>query len=177
MLNTENNELLKVILGRKSVRVFTGEKMDKETVNLLIRAGMAAPSSMNKQPWSFIGITDRAILNELGDGLPYAKMLKQAGAAIVVCGSPDFENAELRDYWVQDCSAATENILLAVEAIGLGAVWTGVFPRKDRLDYVRKTLKIPPEYLPLNVLAIGQPATLTQPKDKYISEKIHWDCW
>ena len=138
---------------------------------------MSAPSAMNLQPWNFILVTERTILNQLAEGLPYAQMLLQAGAAIVVCGTPDINDLELSDYWIQDCSAASENILLAVECLKLGAVWTGVYPRKNRIEHVKKVLKIPPVYIPLNVIAIGHPLHAELPKNKYDPEKIHWEKW
>lgn len=171
------NETLKTIFNRKSVRDFTGEKIEIEKLDVLLKAGMAAPSARNIQPWNFILVTKREILDNLADKLPYAKMLYQSGAAIVVCGTPDTENEELSSYWVQDCSAATENILLAGESLGLGAVWTGVFPRKDRVSAVKEILGIPVNAEPLNVIAIGHPAKETTPKNKFDPGKIHYECW
>lgn len=177
MTKTPVNPALNLIFNRKSCRNFTGVSISPEILETIIKAGMAAPSAMNLQPWDFILVSQKEILSRLADGLPHGKMLYDAAAAIVVCGKPDTENNVLPDYWVQDCSAATENILLAVEAVGLGAVWTGVFPRNERITLVKELLKIPEPILPLNVIAIGHPAKETSPKDKYKPDKIHYECW
>lgn len=165
--------VLESILKRKSVRHYTKSSISRDELKIIVKAGMAAPSANNLQPWHFIIIDSRGLLDKLAEGLPYAKMLYQASAAIAVCGTPNNREEVLEDYWVQDCSAATQNILLAVEALGYGAVWTGVFPRKERVDFVKKTLKIPDEVEPLNVIPIGKPSGVEKPKDKFDESKIH----
>jgi len=173
-----NNSVLQAIYNRKSVRHFTDEIVTKEQLEELIRAGMAAPTARNLQPWSFIGIKNREMLDQLANGLPYAKMLFRANAAIVVCGIPDRSGQDSPEgYWIQDCSAATQNILIAAEAIGLGAVWTGVYPRQERVSIVREILGIPEKVIPLNVLPIGYPDGMDKPKDKFRTENIIWDGW
>ena len=172
------NKVLETIFNRKSVRSFTGESVSKEQLEELIHAGMAAPSARNVQPWAFISITDRELLNQLGNGLPYAKMLYHASAAIVVCGLPERAGGDSPEgYWVQDCSAATQNILLAAESLGLGAVWTGVHPRDDRIRVVREILNIPEKVIPLNVIPIGYPDGKDKPKNKFRKENIFWNRW
>lgn len=173
----DNNQTLRTIFERKSVRKYTGIKPSKENLELLIKAGMAAPSARNKQPWSFIAVIDDAKLIDMAEKLPYAKMLPQAGAAIVVCGVPKKSFADLSDYWVQDCSAATQNILIAAEALELGAVWTGVYPREDRISTVKTVLNLPDDIIPLNVIAIGLPEGAESPKDKFSEDNIHWNEW
>jgi nitroreductase len=174
----ENNPVLKLIHSRKSVRHFTDENVTKDQVETLIRAGMAAPSANNVQPWVFIGITNRDTMDLLANALPYAKMLFRASAAIVVCGLPAKSGTDSPEgYWVQDCSAATQNILLAAEAIGLGAVWTGVYPRLERIQTVRNILGIPEKVFPLNVIPIGYPEGIDKPKNKFRSENIIWEGW
>ncbi len=171
-------DALTVIHNRKSVRSYTGKAVNKEMLKTLMKAGMAAPTAMNKQPWAFVAVTDRKQLNTLADSLPYAKMLYKAGAAIVVCG--DLNKAlpgEYQAFWVQDCSAATENILLAVEALGLGAVWTGVYPEMKKITTVKDILGVPHNVIPLNVIAIGYPSGKEKPKNKYKTENTHWNKW
>jgi len=172
-----SNEALNVIYTRRSVRSFTGESVSKEDLMKLLRAGMSAPSAVNVQPWSFVAVTDRQTLDRLCDHLPYAKMLDKAGAAIVVCGIPDKDEAYSKNYWVMDCSAATQNILLAAHALGLGSVWTAVYVDKDRVKTVREILNIPDNIIPLNVLPIGVPMGTGQPIDKFKEENIHWEKW
>ncbi|MDR0660339.1 MAG: nitroreductase family protein [Prevotellaceae bacterium] len=170
--------VLSVIHNRKSVRNFIPQKkVSKENLTTLVKAGMAAPTAVNKQPWAFVAITERTTLDSLAEGLPYAKMLKEAGAAIIVCGDLTKAIEEYPEYWVQDCSAATENILLAVEVMGLGAVWTAVYPDKDRVEFVKNILDLPETAIPLNVIPIGHPSGETMPKDKWKEENLHWENW
>lgn len=171
------DETLKTICSRRSVRSFTGEAISHETLMIILRAGMAAPSAVNMQPWAFIVVTDRKTLDELCDKLTYAKMLDKAGAAIVVCGIPDKDEAFSKDYWVMDCSAASENILLAVHALDLGAVWTAVHADEQRISTVRKILNIPENIIPLNVIPIGVPKDKGKVIDKFKEENIHLDRW
>lgn len=171
------NDAITLIMNRKSVRSFTGQVVDNEILEKLARAGMAAPSAKNLQPWAFVIVTNRDTLDKLAERLPYAKMLFEAPAAIVVCGDLAKAGDSPEGYWVQDCSAATQNILLAAEALGLGAVWTGVHPRADRVTTVKDVLKLPDNVIPLNVIPIGYPKGEHQPKDKFKAENIHWQQW
>jgi nitroreductase len=173
-----DNIVLNVIYSRKSVRHFTEQSVSREALEALVRAGMSAPSAVNRQPWVFIAIDDRQILDALGSRLPYARMLLKTNAAIVVCG--DMKNAMdewQQEFWIQDCSAATENILIAAEAMGLGSVWTAVYPAKDRIDIVRRSLNLPDHIIPLNVLPIGFPENVDKPKDKWNTGKLVWNKW
>lgn len=166
-----------VIHSRKSVRNFTGASVSKADLEKIIKAGMAAPTAANMQPWSFIVITERKILDNLAAGLPNAKMLTKAGAAIIVCTEPDKANGKSKDLAIIDASLAGENILLAIEALRYGGVWTAAYPYVDRLKHVKVVLNIPEEVIPLNVIVIGVPAGGDKPKDKYRKEKIHWERW
>ena len=173
-----NNDLLNTMYTRKSVRTFTGEEVKKEDLSTMLRAGMAAPSAVNIQPWAFVAVTDRDTLDKLCESLPYAKMLDKAGAAIVVCGIPDKDDTYAKDYWVMDCSAATQNILLAAHALGYGAVWTAAYADHERVKSVRSILSVPENIIPLNVIPIGVPANRdAKPIDKYKEENIHWEKW
>ncbi len=173
----ELNNTIKTILERKSVRSFEDKPISKVQLEFILKAGMAAPSARNLQPWAFVVVTDRDVMNTLADRLPYAKMLHEARAAIVVCGVPENAGDSPEGYWVQDCSAATQNILLAIESMGLGAVWTGVYPRPDRVDVVREVLSIPKTVFPLNVIPVGYPKGENRPKDKFRPEYIRWEKW
>jgi nitroreductase len=171
------SDALSVIHTRKSVRSFTGQSISKDALDKIIRAGMSAPTAVNKQPWAFVIVTDRKTLDALAAGLPYAKMLDKAGAAIIVCAIPEKAHDQRMEFAVIDSTCASENILLAAEALGLGAVWTAAYPYKDRMDVVRKALNIPQEIIPLNVIPVGHPTGLDKPKDKYKIENIHWEKW
>jgi nitroreductase len=171
-------DALSVIHSRKSVRHYTGEPVSKDDLMTLLKAGMAAPTARNQQPWVFIVVTDDFTLLKLAKGLPYTKMIVKSRACIVVCA--DMNKAlpgEERDFWVQDCSAASENILLAAEAIGLGAVWSGMYPLEERVAHVRKVLELPDTIIPLNVIAVGHPTGAEKPQKKFDPNNIHWEKW
>ena len=170
-------DALTVIHNRKSVRNFTGVPATRAELEKIVKAGMAAPSAVNKQPWSFVIVTDLKALDALAAALPYARMLSKAGSAIVVCAIPEKAYENSKDFAVIDCSCASENILLAAEALGLGAVWTAAYPDKDRMEVVRKALNIPANIIPLNVIPVGHPTGTDKPKDKFKKENIHWQKW
>lgn len=170
-------DVLTVIHSRKSVRQYTEQKVERDMLEILVRAGMAAPTAVNRQPWAFIAIDSREILDFLSEELGGNKILKAAPSAIVVCGDLNKALQNLPDYWVQDCSAATQNILLAAEGVGLGAVWIGIFPREERIKAVSKVCRLPENLIPLNVIAIGCPTGVEQPKDKWKPENVFWNTY
>ena len=175
---TQRDTTMETILTRTSVRSYTDKVVEPEKIEQLLRAAMSAPTAVNKQPWAFIVVTDRALLDTLSVLLPYGKMLNTATTAIVVCGDLNKALLEVNQaYWVQDCSAASQNILLAAHAMGLGAVWTGVFPREDRVSDVRGVLNIPDHLVPLNVIPVGYPNGDSTPKDKWNIENIYYNRW
>jgi nitroreductase len=162
------------IMTRTSIRKYTNETVSKADVEKMLRAGMAAPTAVNKQPWHFVVVTDRAKLKELSGGR--GKMLEQCALAIVVCGNMEKAlTGKAQEYWVQDCSAATENILLAAHALGLGAVWTGCYPIEERVANVSKALKLPETIIPLCTIVIGHPAEQPTPKDKWKPENVSYN--
>ncbi|MCF7915644.1 MAG: nitroreductase family protein [Spirochaetaceae bacterium] len=171
-------DAMECILSRTSIRSFSDQAVEEDILRKLLDAGMAAPSAVNMQPWMFVVIHKRELLDTLADKLPYAKMLKQAPVAIVVCGDlrKTLDQRE-REYWVEDCSAAAENILLAAHALGLGAVWTAVHPVPSRINAVQSTLHMPEYLIPLNVMPLGYPAESKEPKQKWDEGKIHWNSW
>ena len=168
------------IATRTSIRAFTDEPVSDADIETLLRAAMAAPSAMNRQPWEFIVLSDRDSLNALAGKLRHARMLEQAPLAIVVCAETMLT---LRDgtvvenmFWEHDASAATENLLLAAHAIGLGAVWTAASD-PERSAIIKEALGITGTVMPLCVVPIGHPAENPEPKDKWKLEKIHYNCW
>ena len=170
-------DALTVIHNRKSVRHFTGKSVSRDDLVTIVKAGMAAPTAVNMQPWSFVIVTDRPSLNILAKALPYAKMLDKANAAIIVCAIAEKAFQGKVEIAIIDSSCASENILIAVESLGLGAVWTGVYPDRERMDAVRKEFNIPEGIIPLNVIPIGYPTNEDKPKDKFKEENIHWEKW
>lgn len=171
--NADGSIAIQNIMTRTSVRQYTGRQIPADTVNILLKAAMAAPSAMNKQPWKFIVVNTPALRDKIGDALKnVGDKTKTAGAVVVVCGDQDLFIEDAPDFWVQDCSAATENLLLAANALGLGAVWCGVFPDEDRENQLRNILNIPENLIPLNVITIGYPTVIENPKDKWDPKKI-----
>jgi nitroreductase len=168
-------EALEAILTRRSIRKYRDRPVDNDTVRKLLEAAMAAPSSMNIQPWRFVVIDDRAILDRIPQLHPHAKMLKEAPLAILVCADIKVQNME--GYWAQDCSAATENILLSAHALGLGAVWLGVFPRKERMDAVAGLIGLPEDIKPVSLVSIGWPAEEKPASNRFEASFIHHNKW
>lgn len=167
---------MKEILERRSVRRYADKKVSWELIEQLLRAGMAAPSAGNQQPWQFIVVTDKNVLLEIPKVHPYAEMLKDAGAnAIVVCGDLTLERH--KGYWIQDCSAATQNILITAQSLGLGAVWLGVYPVEERVGNLKRLLGIPGDVIPLCVISFGFPAEKKEPADRYDEARIHMNGW
>jgi len=164
--------MLDTIFARRSIRQYTSEPVSKEQIKKLLEAAMAAPSAGNRKPWHFVVVTDRAKLDALTRH-PRGKMLAQATLAIVVCA--DAKLSEM--FWVQDCSAATENILLAATALGLGSVWLGVHPNPEREAAVREVLGVPAGIAVLNVISIGHPAEKKEPRTQYDESRVHVNGW
>ncbi len=167
--------VLDAIMTRSSVRQYTDKQVTAAQVETLLRAGMAAPTAGNRQPWEFYVVTDRDIIRQFTKVTKYsAPMNELAQTAIVVCGDPSRSFPDSPEYWVQDCSAATENILLAAHGIGLGAVWCGVFPGLDRVAALRELLNIPENLIPLNIIMVGNPAVEANVKDKWKPERVRY---
>ena len=169
--------VLENIHSRKSVREFTSEPVSDADIQTMLKAAMAAPTAINFQPWRFVVVNEREALDSLADQLPYAKMLKQAPLAIVVCGETLWMGGEENPFWSLDCSAATQNLLLTAEALGLGAVWTAAYPDADRCKAISDALGLPSTVKPLCVVPIGHPAGENQPRDKWKPENIHYGEW
>ena len=169
-----SNAAYQNILTRTSVRKYTDAKVPDEIVSALLHAAMAAPSGVNKQPWEFIVVENREMLMHLAEVLPYAKMAAEAPLAIVVCGSeermlPGVDGT----LWEQDCSAASENILLAAHALGLGGVWTCLYPHEDRIEAAKRVLSLSDELIPFNLIPIGHPEREHAPMNKWHPERVH----
>lgn len=162
-----------IIFARRSIRRYTDEPVTEEQIRTLLEAGMAAPSASNRQPWHFVVVTDRATLQALADAHPYGKMLAEAALAIAVCADPTLSPT----YWQQDCSAATENILIAVAGLGLGGVWLGCYPNEDRVAGIRRVLGIPDHIPVLSLLSIGHPAEYREPRTQYNEARVHRGRW
>ncbi len=166
-------ELQDVLQNRRSIRKYTEEPVSKEDIDLLMHAAMSGPSACNKTPWEFYVITDEAVLEKLRNASRYSKIY--APLAIVVCGSLSRAlPSQLAPYWIQDCSAATENILLAATDLGLGTVWCGIHPQKRAEERVREALGLTEKQIPLNIIYVGHPDQVQEPRDQYKETYIHY---
>lgn len=168
-------DALQAILTRRSIRKYTQQAVSDEVIENLLKAAMSAPSAHNQRPWQFIVIRDRDKLNEIPNFHPYSQMLKSAPLAILVCG--DKKALTAPDYWPQDCAAATQNILLAAHASGLGAVWLGVYPDNNRQEKLRKLFALPAHIAPFALISIGYPAEEKPSVNRYDPDRVHYDQW
>lgn len=168
-------EALDAIRTRRSVRKFTDKKIPKEMIDTLLEAAMSAPSAGNQQPWHFVVIDDKKILEEVPTVSLYAPMAKEASTAIVICGDPSLE--KYPGFWVQDCSAATQNILLAAHSLGLGAVWSGIYPLEDRASGFRKLIGIPEKIIPMSIVIMGYPLDIPKPISRFNKDRIRYNKW
>ena len=168
-------EAMDAILSRRSIRKYTADPIPETVINELLEAAMSAPSSNNQQPWHFVIIKDRQLLDEIPKYNPYAQMLRHAPLAIAVCADLDLEI--LGGFWVQDCSACSQNILLAAHATGLGAVWVAVYPLADRIRAVRDALSIPDDVIPFALVSMGYPGEKLKGEDRYDATRVHYDRW
>ena len=163
------------VLSRRSIRRYTDEAVSAADVERLLRAAMAAPSAGNQQPWAFVVVRERTVLDAIPGFHPYAAMLPKAPVALVICGLP--ESCKWPQMWVQDCSAATQNILVEAAALGLGAVWLGVHPLEERERGVRALLGIPEDVVPFAIVPVGHPAEHKGPSERYDPGRVHIERW
>lgn len=172
-------DALKVIFDRRSVRKYTGEAVSRDQLEDLVKAGMAAPTSMDTRHLRFIIVDEPRLINKLPEGLPYAEMVTSARYAIIVASDLSIAYGGLETgYWLQDCSAAAENILLAAQAAGLGACWTGVHPREERVEFLKEVLNLPEDVRPLCLIVVGiSTGEDNKPRDKYNPEHVCWNSY
>ncbi len=160
---------------RRSIRKYGDQNVSEEQLQKLLQAAMMAPSAMNAQPWHFVVIKDRAVLAEIGARNPNAEMTKDAPLAILVCADLKLEQAP--GFWPQDCSAAVQNLLLAAHALGLGAVWTGIYPQEKSIEGYRQLFQLPEHIMPHSLIPVGYPAESPATEDRYREDRIHRERW
>jgi nitroreductase len=168
-------DTLTAIHTRRSIREYQENDVPQELVTELLKAAMASPSARNQQPWEFVVITDPELRKKIPSVCPFAQMIVNAPLAILVCGNLKIETSQ--GYWVIDCSAATQNMLLAAHALGLGAVWTGVYPREERMDGLSILLDLPEYILPHSLVVLGYSAQQPPQQDRFKPERIHFNAW
>ena len=168
-------DAIEAILSRRSIRKYSNKSIPDSLIKEFVKIGMSAPSAGNEQPWHFIVITDTQILKNIPSFHPHSQMLKGASAAITVCLDTELETH--KGMGLQDCSAATENILIAINADGLGGVWLGIYPREERIKGMRKLLNIPEHIIPISLISIGYPAEHKRREDRYNDSRVHYNQW
>ncbi|MCX6257249.1 MAG: nitroreductase family protein [Bacteroidia bacterium] len=163
------------VFSRRSIRKYTDQPLTDEQIRLILDAGMCAPSAGNQQPWHFVVVKDKLMLQKMSEVSPYADMVSTAPLAIMVCGN--LNSQKYPDYWMIDCSAATENMLIEIASLGLGAVWIGVYPKQERTGYLKKLFQLPDEIIPLCIVPVGYPAEHKEPADRFDPAKVHYEKW
>ena len=169
------NPQLEFIFSRRSIRKFKNKEIPGTMINDLLEAAMAAPSAVARDPWHFIVVTDREVLNKIADILPNGKMLSDASAAFVVCGDITRAHDQQEAYMMQDLSAATENILLAANVLGLGGCWLGINPRPERMEGIKELFKLPDNIIPMCGIAVGWPADQPGARTRFNWECVHME--
>ncbi|MDR2488509.1 MAG: nitroreductase family protein [Desulfovibrio sp.] len=168
-------ETLTALHTRRSIRNYTDQAVPEQAILTLLEAAMIAPSAGNAQPWQYIIVDDPTVLRQVPVINPYAGMAPNAPVSIVVCG--DLNAEKYKGFWVQDCSAAIQNMLLAATALGLGTVWTGIYPVEERVLAFQRLLQLPESIIPLALIVIGHPAASSERKSRFDATKVHHNCW
>jgi nitroreductase len=176
-MNPDASSPLDLLFGRRSIRVYSPGPVTDNQVETLLRAAMAAPSAVGCDPWRFIVLRRREVLERVAEGLPHGRMLGTAAVGFVICGDLPSAHDRQLSYMLQDCSAAIQNLLLAAHALGLGACWLGVHPRQDRIQHVSEVLHLPPSVIPVAAVSVGCPGEVKEPRTRYNPAYVHHDQW
>lgn len=171
------NAKLAELFARRSIRKYTSEQIGDDILQDLLEAAMAAPSAVAKDPWHFIIVRDKATLNQMADELPNGQMLRNAPVGILVCGDINKAHGNELSYLLQDCSAAIENLLIAVSILGLGACWLGVHPRAERVSAMRRIFSYPENIIAVSAIALGHIVEPAEARTRYQAEAIHNERW
>lgn len=174
---THTHKSIELILGRRSIRKYETIPVEKEKVQEILEAGMAAPSAVAKDPWHFIVVTDSRALEKVSEALPNGQMLADASLGFIICGDIHQAHTNELSYMLQDCSAAIENMLIAIHALGLGACWLGVHPREDRVNHIKGVYSLPDHIIPVACIAAGYPAEQKAPRTRFDLKKVHYEKW
>jgi len=168
-------DAMNAILTRRSIRKYANKPISDDLIKELLEAAVSAPSAGNQQPWHFVILDDKITFQDILTFHPNAKMLKEAQKAILVCGDLSLE--KFKGYWLLDCAAATQNILLAAHAKEVGSCWLGIYPREDRMTRMKKLLGMPDHVIPFSLISLGYPAEEKSKEDRYDSSRIHYNKW
>ncbi len=163
------------VISRLSVRRYQERQLSSENIDILIQAAMSAPSADDERPWHFIVITDQPLKKTISEANPFLYIVYEAPVAILVCG--DISKQKIEGFWVQDCAASTENILIEAQLQGLGAVWLGIYPIDGRIECMRRFMNIPDGIIPFSLVVLGYPADVTVPSKRFDTTRIHFNMW
>lgn len=162
-----------IIFKRRSLRKYLDKEIEQEKINLILQAAMLAPTACNQREWEFIVVKDKKILEQLGKVTPYTTPVSIAPLAIIPVANKKLMARD--DYWEQDMGAVCENILLEAVECGLGGVWLGIAPHKDKMNIVSKILDIPDNVLPFSIIALGYSPYELEERNKYEESKVHYN--
>lgn len=168
-------EAYESLITRRSIRYYKDKNIEPEKVQKLLEAAMHAPSARNYQPWSFIVLDDKKIINETAQLHPYGDILQRAPLGILICGDTNIEPSV--EYLVEDCSASSQNLLIAAHSLGLGACWLGVYPRKERVEKIKNYFDLPENIIPISLISIGYPAEEKKRANRFRESRIHYNGW
>lgn len=168
-------DTLAAIFTRRSIRKYTQQPIPECVVDKILRAAMVAPSAADERPWHFVVVQNQDTLIKLGKRLDHCEMLAEATLGILVCGDESLE--KIKGYWVQDCSACTQNILLAAHALGVGAVWLALYPLENRTEVIRNELAVPDAVIPFALVSLGFPGEVLAGEDRFDQSRVHLETW
>lgn len=177
IMSTITNDPLNFLLGRRSIRVYAPGAIGEAEITQLLQAAMAAPSAVAEDPWRFVVVRQPEKLSAMAAALPNGQMLATAPLGILVCGDLDAAHDHQLSYLLQDCSAAIENLLLGAHALGLGACWLGVHPREERMRQLKEIFSLPPNVIPVAVIALGRPGEKKEARTRFNRDYVHWEKW
>jgi nitroreductase len=175
LISRGNMEVQEALLNRRSIRKYKDQKISKKDIDKILKAAMYAPSAMNLQAWQYIIIDDNAILIETIKSIPYAELLKQSAAAILVCGDSLIEKNE--SWLLQNCSASIQNILLSAHGLGIGSCWIAIHGMDDVYNNIKTQFKLPENIVPVSLISLGYPDEVVKAEERFKEEKIHYNKW
>lgn len=168
-------DIQEALLNRRSIRKYKAQKISKDDLDSILKAAMYAPSAMNLQAWHFILIENRDVLNETTKSIPYAEMLEKSAAAILVCGDSLIEKNE--SWLLQNCSAATQNILLSAHGLGIGSCWIAIHGMDDVYKNIKSQFRLPENIIPVSLISLGSPDETVKAEERFKQDKIHYNKW
>ncbi len=168
-------DLIEKIITRRSIRKYKPGTIDEEKIVEILKAAQYAPSAVNKQPWHFIVVDDKKLFGKIMQIHPHARMLSTASHAVIVCGDENLQHDD--GYWIADCGAATENILLAAHSMNIGSCWVGLYPREQRMRDISILLGLPTHVKPFALISLGYPDEQKTHPERFKPERVFRNQW